>query len=75
VDVKDADELAGKTDGGTVETDDEPADSTKVDEFRLDDLASEETRVQARPSGSPDTEDDEKTDAARTSARSPKGKK
>jgi hypothetical protein len=62
-----------------VETDDEPADSTKVDQFRLDDLASEETRVQARPNGSADAADDadadEKADAARSSARSPKGRK
>jgi hypothetical protein len=64
-------------------TDDEPADSTKVDEFRLDDLAKEQTRVQARPNGSAqvdDGTDDEKADgestaAARSGARSPKGKK
>jgi vacuolar-type H+-ATPase subunit H len=78
VDAKVADELAVQTAGGPVETDDEPADSTKVDAFRVDDLANEETRVQARPNGSADAgadDADAKIDAARSSARSPKGKK
>ncbi len=51
-----------------------------VDEFRLGDLASNETRVQTRRSRSAKSSDDEKpaddekTDAATSSARSPKDK-
>jgi hypothetical protein len=51
-----------------------------VDEFRLDDLANEDTRVHtrrsgsAKPAGDEAPADDEKTDAATSSARSPKDK-
>jgi hypothetical protein len=51
-----------------------------VDEFRLDDLVGEETRAQTRPAASAKSSDgeasakDEKTDAATSSARSPKDK-
>jgi hypothetical protein len=55
-----------------VAEDDEPMDSTRIDELRLDDLANEQTRVQARPDGS--AAEDEKTDEAKAGSRSPKDK-
>jgi hypothetical protein len=57
---------------------DEPKDATKVDEFRLDDLANEETRVQRSAASAKSSESkpaaDDTTDAATSSARSPKDK-
>jgi len=63
-----------------VDEDDEPKDATKIDEFRLDDLANEVTRAQQRPSTSAKSSegasstDDDKTGATTASARSPKDK-
>jgi hypothetical protein len=88
VDAKVADEPAGKTTGKTARKsaggpakadDEEPADSTKIDEFRLSDLADEETRVQAVPDAVADKAnaepaEDEKTDETVSGSRSPKDK-
>ncbi len=79
VDTKLADERAGKSVGGPADADEEPADSTKIDEFRLSDLDDEETRVQAVPEASAETSDeeaadDEKADETVSGSRSPKDK-
>jgi hypothetical protein len=80
VDTKLADELASKSAGGPADADEEPADSTKIDEFRLSDLDDEETRLQAVPDASAETSDeekpadDEKTDEKVSGSRSPKDK-
>ena len=78
VDADVAEELSGKSgdDPKASDADDEPADSTKVDEFRLNDLADEETRVQALPDRSAATDSgDDKTDESGAGSRSAKGKK
>ena len=79
VDTKVAEDLASKSAGGPVADDEEPADSTKIDEFRLSDLDDEETSVQAAASPSDNAvddkpADDEKTDEAAAGSRSPKDK-
>ena len=72
-----------------LDEDEEPADATKVDEFRLNDLAKDQTSGQAKPDASVQSADDEKpsespddekaadvktTKAASGSRRSPKDK-
>jgi hypothetical protein len=85
VDRKDVADLAGKTAGGPADADDEPKDSTKIDEFRLDDLAGDETRAGTAPKNGADgidaddsegSDDEGNATAEKTaaSARSPKDK-